>query len=110
MKPRLGNIIKEKKTRAGWIGTSTHAQLNSTIGRIETSTRSATTLAGRIGTSTLFCVNTPHCSDTATHYTLAGRHPSTSLAAPPTLATFFFQFHFFEKEAKEGRGRNSLSQ
>ena len=42
----------EKTTRAGWIGTSTHAQLNLTIGRIETSTRSATTLARRIGTST----------------------------------------------------------
>ena len=59
----------EKTTRAGWIGTSTHAQLNLTIGRIETSTRSATTLARRIGTSTQATqtLHTLRYSDTATH-------------------------------------------
>ena len=59
----------EKTTRAGWIGTSTHAQLNSTICRIGTSTRSARTLAGRIGTSTqaMQTLHTPRYSDIATH-------------------------------------------
>ena len=44
--------MEEKTTQEDWIGTSTHTQLNSTIGRIRTLKRSATTLAARIGTST----------------------------------------------------------
>ena len=52
-KPRLCNATNRRKImRADWIGTPTHAQLNSTIGQIGTSIQSATTLTGRIGTST----------------------------------------------------------
>ena len=42
------NKREKKITPPGWIGTSTLVQLNSTNGRIGTSARSATTLAGRI--------------------------------------------------------------
>ena len=116
MKPRPGNTTNGRKnntSRLDWDINTCSTQLNyRSDWDIDTIRKNSGRPDWDIDTSH---ANTPHSTLLRHSHTLAGLHLSAYPAAPkparPPLATFFFfHFHFFEREAKERRGTNSLSQ